>query len=181
MKLKHVPFFLLLFSVFLLCACTVRPNGEVIYNHVLMVEGFDDTSLYDFAGICDYVFLGEVTQAQAVIKSADERSHYKIKVLQNLKGTLCPEVEVEKHGGYLRDGTLCLLQSDTNTDMQLLPEEGKQYLFMAYAQSDGSLILTEFYGNIPYSGEAQLAEYRAYVENQTEFERERFVSKYDAG
>ena len=60
-----------------------------------------------------------------------------------------------------------------------LPEVGETYIFMAYGQSDGELLLSEFWGTVEYTEES-LAQYENYVQNQFAVERERFVSKYDA-
>ena len=58
-----------------------------------------------------------------------------------------------------------------------LPEVGKQYIFLAYSQQDGSLTLSEILDNREYS-EDLLAEYMDYVDNEIPYERERFVSAY---
>lgn len=53
------------------------------------------------------------------------------------------------------------------------------FLVMAYGQSDGEFLLSEFWGTVEYTEES-LAQYENYVQNQFAVERERFVSKYDA-
>lgn len=58
-----------------------------------------------------------------------------------------------------------------------LPEVEKQYIFPAYAQSDGSLTLSEVFDNREYN-EDLAAEYSDYSDNEIPFERKRFTSKY---
>ena len=53
----------------LLPACTPTApewNGEVRYTHVSM--GIDETSLYEYAGAVDYEFVGQILEADYVIK-----------------------------------------------------------------------------------------------------------------
>lgn len=165
-------------------AKTVEWNGSVeYYAHVSMVV--DETDMYAYVGVVDYVFVGTV---EDVVRnmipdepggSDEDLSVYKLRVDKNLKGELAESVECSKHGGLRKDGTMLLMYSDRARDTGL-PETGKQYIFLAYAQPDGSLTLSEFFDNRPYD-EALLREYTDYCENEVPFDRTRFVSKYDKG
>ncbi len=163
---------------------TVEWNGNVeYYARVSMVV--DETDLYAYVGVVDYVFVGTVEEVvRNVIPdepggSGEDLSVYKLRVVKNLKGELAENIECSKHGGLRKDGTMLLMFSDRSKDTGL-PEAGKQYIFLAYAQSDGSLTLSEFFDNRPYN-EALLREYTDYCENEVPFDRTRFVSKYDKG
>lgn len=163
-------------------AKTVTWNGDVAYYaHVNMAV--DETDLYAYVGAVDYVFVGTVEQTvQNVIPdepggSEEDLSLYKIRVDQNLKGELVENVECSKHGGLRKDGTMMLMYSDRRYDTGL-PEAGKQYVFMAYAQQDGSLTLSEFFDNRPYDDELH-QEYLDYCHNEIPFDRTRFVSDFD--
>ena len=80
--------------------------------------------------------------------------------------------------GILKDGTMLLYESDNLQDVGL-PEVGGTYIFMAYAQPDGSLLLSEFWGNVKFS-EEELNRFHNYIDNEIPYERERFSSEYDA-
>ena len=95
----------------------------------------------------------------------------------DLKGELTEIVECSKHGGFKKDGTMMLICSDNSADTGL-PESGNQYIFLAYAQSDGSLTLSEFFDNRQYSDEL-LQEYLDYCNNEVTFDRTRFISNFD--
>lgn len=163
----------------LLTACASAPvewNGKTVYTHVLL--GIDETNLFEYVGSVDYVFVGKVLEADHTITEENDKSTYGIYVEKNIKGQLVHDIQCSKHGGLLEDGTMLLYESDRMQDTGL-PEVGKTYIFMAYAQSDGSLLLSEFYGNTEYT-EEQLAQFENYHQNQIVSERKRFVSKYDA-
>lgn len=175
---KAVIFVWVFVTIFVLAACSsqsVEWNGEIDYTHVNL--SIDGANLYQYVGSVDYVFVGEVTQADTMITEDDDKSSYKIKVLENIKGELVNEIECSKHGGILADGTMVLYATDNVQDTGI-PNTGSTYIFMAYAQPDGSLILSELYGSVEYTEES-LKEYKNYFENQVPYERERFVSKYD--
>ncbi len=174
-----------LICIFSLAGCSAKNvtwNGDTeYYAHVNMV--IDETNLYEYVGAVDYVFVGTVEE---IIKnvipdvpngSDTDLSVYKIRVDENLKGELVESVECSKHGGFKKDGTMMLLFSDSSEDTGL-PESGHQYIFLAYAQSDGSLTLSEFFDNRPYN-DALLGEYLDYCSNEIPFDRTRFVSNFD--
>lgn len=175
---KALIFIWIFATTFVFTACSsqsIEWNGEIDYTHVTL--SIDETNLYQYVGSVDYVFAGEVTQADTTITEDDDKSSYKIKVLENIKGELVDEIECSKHGGILADGTMILYATDNVQDTGI-PNAGSSYIFMAYAQPDGSLLLSELYGNVEYTEES-LKEYQDYFENQKTYERERFVSKYD--
>lgn len=165
----------------LLSGCAGKAwNGTYRYNHVTMAQGLDETDICAMIGAADYVFLAEVTKASSTISDVDGGSEYTATVTENFKGELVGEVTLRKPGGYLRDGTLVLFRSDRISDTLLPPEAGKSYFFLAYAQHDGSLLLTEFYANVEYTDESQIEAYREYVKHEIPFSRERFRATWDA-
>ena len=144
---------LAILSLLVLSGCSQREvewNGETIYNHVSMA--IDETDMYVYTGSVDYIFAGKILKADDVIDGADGDSYYTVDVLENLKGELEGKIECYKHGGYLKDGTMVLFESDRTRETGL-PEEGGEYILMAYAQPDGSLLLSEFYSDVEYSEE----------------------------
>lgn len=161
-------------------------NGDTeCMGELLMVV--DVTNPYEYAGIVDYVFVGTVEDRDAVIPNERTEyeqsfSKYQIRVDKNLKGELAESIVCSKMGGLNKDGTMLLVAAETPRGELILdsglPQVGKQYVFMAYGQPNGSLTLSEIFDNRKYD-EDLLEEYLDYVENEIPFDRERFVSEYD--
>ena len=167
---------------------TVEWNGKTeVLADLLMVS--DITDMYEYVGIVDYVFVGTVEEIKhnvipdKIRKHEDSYSEYRITVDENLKGNLVSEISCRKMGGFRKDGTMLLISAEVPGGQMImdsgLPEEGKQYIFLAYAQPDGSLTLSEIFDNREYD-EDLLKEYLDYVNNEIPHERERFPSVYDA-
>ena len=162
-------------------------NGETgCLGQLTMVLDF--TNLYAYVGMVDYVFVGTVEGRDAVIPDRRTEyeqsfSKYSIHVDRNLKGELAEDIVCAKMGGLKKDGTMLLVAAETPSGELIpdsgLPEIGKQYVFLAYAQPDGSLTLSEIFDNREYDARL-LEEYTDYVENEIPYDRERFVSEYDA-
>lgn len=172
---------------FILSGCAplsgiVEPNGEKEY-FARVTLAVDENDPYVYVGTMDYVFAGTVTKIKRNFidiakREVDYYSHYEVQVVDNIKGSLAENIEVRKLGGVNRRGTEMLIESDSRQDTGL-PEEGRTYLFMAYAQEDGSLLLSEFLEDRPYD-ENLKKEYEEYVANEVPSERERYHSKYEA-
>lgn len=185
--MKKINFAFILICVLFLSACSgqkvIEWNGETEYYHLTLI--YDETNMYETAGQVDYIFIGTVDEVldNAVdyntSNSMDAYSRYAITVEENLKGELTENIECYRHGGYLSDGTLLYPRSDRSENTRDIPQEGKTYIFMAFGQSDGELILEEFSGDIEYINEDQKEMYMDYIENEIPKEQEGFISKYD--
>ncbi len=122
----------------------------------------DITDVYQVVGDADYVFAADVLRKEDTVYrhmvdvETDEGTQqmgrpytrYAVKVTQNIKGSLRTDEEIAlyKSGGVEQDhSAIVLFEGDE------LPEAGKSYLFVAYAQPDGTLLLVG-----PHS-QAQLA------------------------
>lgn len=184
---KAISTILCLSLIFGLTACAKADtwNGETeCLGELTMVLDF--TNLYEYVGIVDHVFVGTVEEAEYYIPEKRTEyeqsfSQYQIHVDENLKGELIDTITCSKMGGLKKDGTMLLIAAETpNGNLIMdngLPEVGKQYIFLAYSQQDGSLTLSEILDNREYS-EDLLAEYMDYVDNEIPYERERFVTIY---
>ena len=147
----------------------------------------DVRDMYVYVGTVDHVFVGTVEEIERNIISEKSRKHedgysiYQIHVDENLKGELIEEIVCYKLGGFRKDGTMLLAAAETPDGQMIidsgLPETGKQYIFLAYAQKDGSLVLSEIFDNREYNEDLR-KEYMDYVDNEIPFERERFKSSY---
>ena len=184
---KLIVFILCICITFLVTSCenNVTWNGKTESIGTLTMV-LDFTNLYEYVGIVDHVFVGTVEVADYNISEdmaqyESSLSKYQIRVDRNLKGQLVENIECSKIGGLKKDGTMLVVAAETpNGKMVMdtgLPEVGKQYIFLAYTQPDGSLTLSEIFDNREYN-EALLVEYLNYIENEISFDRERFVSEY---
>ena len=159
---------------------------EVQYN-LIIVKDITDIKIH--VGIVDYVFVGTVEKIEHNVIPASIKQHldlyieYKITVEENLKGNLVSEISCRKMGGFKKDGTMLLISAEVPGGRIILdnglPETGKKYIFLAYAQPDGSLTLSELFDNCEYDEEL-LNEYIEHIDNEIPNERERFTSTYDA-
>lgn len=112
-------------------------------------------------GAADYVFVGQVLRREGVtyedpvpmeledgsmVEVGNPYTHYTVQVLENMKGTLRTEkpIEIVKDGGAAQDGKAVYLY-----EKDCLPQTGKVYLFLAYTQEDGSLLISGMNSNIP--------------------------------
>lgn len=156
---------------------------------------YDTENINESVGIVDYVFLGEVvskdeTTYEDVVPMEDEKgktveegtpyTHYSVIVKENIKGDLEKEKEIKivKHGGVAQDKKSVVL-----FDKDCLPEVGKQYIFLAYAQSDGSLLISGPNSNVLTNAKKQetvVNEYEKAVKyEKVNVDRERYISDYD--
>jgi len=153
-------------------------------------------------GDADYVFVGRVdkqvnTEYKHAVKIETENgtrevarpyTNYSITVLENIKGELEKGVPnpVQKSGGLNQDGKSITLYENDH-----LPQIDGIYIFIAYAQKDGSLLVSGPNSNIPVklggnvngkAGLSETKEYQNYVsayKNEKSTSRPRFVSVYD--
>lgn len=155
-------------------------------------------------GDSDYVFVAEVLEEngtvykdRVLIENADGTmqsvgdayTQYTVSVVSNLKNELVVDVpiHIEKMGGIREDGSAYDIFEDDE-----LPKVGETYVFIAYTQDDGSLLVSGANSNIPFDErasavdtEAEVAktsefkEYEEAVENQVETDREKLESDYD--
>lgn len=165
----------------------------------------DPYNVRELVGMVDYVFVGEVTGRDEtlyknVVLMEDENGElkevgapytpYTIQVRSNIKGNLRTDtpIPVLKHGGVTQDQAAIFLYED-----DLLPREGQSYIFLAFAQSDGSLLVSGPNSNLPLENASQAVSsggddapsplYDSYVdayENEViPINRERFHSTYE--
>lgn len=124
---------------------------------------YDPDDPREAVGAADYVFAGKVvkvegTEYRYVVPMEDENgntvetgvpyTHYTVQVMENLKGALQTDepIPLVKSGGIEQDQKyLCLYEND------VLPEAGNIYMFRAYTQEDGSLLISGPASNIPIS------------------------------
>lgn len=118
--------------------------AETHYDHNVTVPE-------EVVGDADHVFVGRVERflGTELLGSEPDRepcTSYEIEVLQNIKGDLRKElIQVQKYGGFDEEHGHILLDGEED----FFPQPGEILLFVAYAQENGSLIVsTGAYGNI---------------------------------
>ncbi len=154
----------------------------------------------EVVGLVDYVFVAKVihnkgTIHKDIVTMEDEDGKptevgspyttYTIEVVDNIKGKLKKNIpfDILKQGGITLNG-----QAIQMFEQDVLPEVGEYYVFLGYAQSDGSLLISGPNSNVRIKGadEQEIVSsdvYRTYqeaVENQiVTVKRERFTSDFE--
>ncbi|MBF6673464.1 hypothetical protein [Glutamicibacter sp. FBE19] len=150
-------------------------------------------------GDADYVFVGKVESKVGTTykdpvaietengtkEIADPYTDYKIKVLRNIKGELVSDraIPVQKSGGVDKEQKYVVLYED-----DVLPEVGSTYVFLAYAQEDGSLLVSGLNSSLEIEtgtemelGKSKVVQaYGEAMKNQEKTDRTRFRSNFDA-
>lgn len=167
---------------------------------------YDISDIREAVGIVDYVFVGSIvsnngTTYEDIVVMEDETgrpkevgtpyTHYTVQVNDNIKGELKTKaaIEITKHGGVMQDYKgVFLFKNDT------LSEVGQTYVFLAYAQPDGSILISGPDSNVQIEGIlSPLSEHplclktnETYIVYETAYEneiipvqRERYTSVYE--
>ncbi|MBC1674193.1 cell surface protein [Listeria welshimeri] len=136
----------------------------------------------EVVGDANHVFVGKVTketgtdyknktpmeQEDGSIEYIGEAyTNYKVEVISNLKNELAmdKEIALQKQGGIREDGSAY----DVFEDDQL-PEVGKIYLFNAYIQDDGSLLVAGGNSTISFDEKTKNIDTEKEVSKTEEFE-----------
>lgn len=170
----------------------------------------DPNNAKAIAGFADYVFVGYVNRLTKTIYRnpvnietkdggtstiADPYTVYEVTVVKNIKGNLIQnqEIPILKEGGITQDKKEVQLYEDDT-----LPLEGKYYIFVGYAQSDGSILISGPKSNVELkdfavdpsakkslvrnklSDDGQILKMQKAVEDQIPRDRKRFKSKYES-
>ena len=189
--------------------CAREMNSKIVKTSYMEGDfAINYNDLNQVVGSADYVFVGTVESDEGTVyknyvtmetenggtkEVGTPYSNYMVTVIENIKGNLITEkpVPVQKSGGLSEDGTTIYLYEGDE-----LPMVGATYIFFAYAQQDGSLLISGPVSNIDLdvnndeNTEAnaidsykKLTDYHEILEayeNQVEEERIRFKSSYEA-
>ncbi|HHW70202.1 MAG TPA: hypothetical protein GX392_02510 [Clostridiales bacterium] len=184
---------------------TVSGNIPVSKLHGSFSINFDNIN--ELVGDADYVFVGAVISEDGTeykhpvmgesedgeeYEIASPYTNYTISVLDNIKGELVTDTEIpiQKAGGLAQDGSQYFVYEEDE-----LPKQGSVYVFYAYAQPDGSLLVSGPNSNEKINVKAKavtddptgsletisaVQEVIDALDTQVETGRTRFVSTYDA-
>lgn len=176
-----------------------KGTREIPTAYLRATYAIDYNNLEAVVGDADYVFVGTVSgQENAVYKNPVEivdkegnikeettpYTNYTVDVLENIKGNLTREeaIPIQKTGGLSKDKSEYIVYEGDE-----LPIVGGTYIFFAYAQPDGSLLLSGPVSNIGLKEKNvdafdSTTAYKEVVEaykNQMETERQRYASMYE--
>jgi len=148
-----------------LVACVGSASNEETVEDIPIIESeplyaIDTDNPAALVGDADYVFVGFVESMEGteyrypaehygengeLIKTSTPFTNYNVRVLKNIKGNLMLDtIPLQKFGGLTEDGKgLDLAGTDT------LPQVEEVYIFVAYAQHDGSLLVGGEHSNLP--------------------------------
>ncbi len=175
-------------------------QNEIPTSYLRATYAIDYNNLEMVVGDADYVFVGTISgKENTVYKNPVEvvdkegkvneettpYTNYTVDVLENIKGNLTREeaIPIQKTGGLSKDKSEYIVYEGDE-----LPVVGGTYIFFAYAQPDGSLLLSGPVSNIRLKENNADAvdsttEYKEVVEaykNQIETGRQRYTSLYEA-
>lgn len=125
------------------------------------------TDISDMQSVVDSVnciFVGVVKESDTLIFDYDGKSEFKVQVVKNIKGELPTETTVYKHGGHFINGNEVIVKVDDESYTPM-PEVGKQYLFLAFEQESGEVIIADYYGNIDYTNNEKVSEILQYIDS----------------
>lgn len=114
-------------------------NNNIKTEYLRASYAIDVNDMNEMTGFSDYVFVGYVSSQDRTEYSSIPYTVYKIKNIENLKGTLSTnnEIEIFKSGGISEDGKNFVIYEN-----DIMPEEGKVYVFFACGQPDGSILIS---------------------------------------
>lgn len=112
---------------------------------------YDASDLREAIGVSDYVFVGTVLEAEDAhyLMVAETFgipfTNYTIQVDENIKGNLVTDtaIEITKEGGISYDNS-CIIVFENDE----MPQIGETYIFRAFAQTDGSLLISGPQSNV---------------------------------
>ncbi|MBQ4104280.1 MAG: hypothetical protein IJC90_07445 [Clostridia bacterium] len=123
------------------------------------------TDISDMQSVVDSVnciFVGVVKESDTLIFDYDGKSEFKVQVVKIIKGELPAETTVYKYGGHFINGNEVIVKVDDESYTPM-PEVGKQYLFLAFEQESGEVIIADYYGNIDYTNNEKVSEILQYT------------------
>lgn len=197
--------FMIFIGILVLIACIITgymliPGDKKIAKDVskidmdtLPIKTMKASYAYDISdkriavGVADYVFVGNVLSNDGVVyedlvpmedqdgntvEVGNPYTHYTVQVLENMKGELRTEepIKVVKDGGVAQDGEAIYIYEE-----DCLPQVGQAYIFLAYAQEDGSLLISGMDSNIPLETKSNAT--KRMVENTNSYEAYKMAIK----
>lgn len=141
-------------------AGVTKKGAEALIN--VVVDLRDMQSVVDSVNC---IFVGVVKDSNTLIFDYDGKSEFQVQVVKNIKGELPTETTVYKHGGHFINGNEVIVKADDESYTPM-PEVGKQYLFLAFEQESGEVIIADYYGNVDYTNNEKVSEILQYIDKE---------------
>ena len=141
-------------------AGVTKKGAEALIN-VAVADLRDMQSVVDSVNC---IFVGVVKESDTLIFDYDGKSEFQVQVVKNIKGELPTETTVYKHGGHFINGNEVIVKADDESYTPM-PEVGKQYLFLAFEQESGEVIIADYYGNVDYTNNEKVSEILQYIDS----------------
>lgn len=142
-------------------AGVTKKGAEALIN-VVVADLRDMQSVVDSVNC---IFVGVVKDSNTLIFDYDGKSEFQVQVVKNIKGELPTETTVYKHGGHFINGNEVIVKADDESYTPM-PEVGKQYLFLAFEQESGEVIIADYYGNVDYTNNEKVSEILQYIDKE---------------
>ncbi len=142
-------------------AGVTKKGAEALIN-VVVADLRDMQSVVDSVNC---IFVGVVKDSNTLIFDYDGKSEFQVQVVKNIKGELPTETTVYKHGGHFINGNEVVVKADDESYTPM-PEVGKQYLFLAFEQESGEVIIADYYGNVDYTNNEKVSEILQYIDKE---------------
>ena len=178
----------------ILSACGMKSSKDLPIYYMDVSYVIDIENPREVVGFGDCVFIAQVNEKTETIhknikwinfkRTSMPYTVYSITVIENLKGNIKKNtpIDIEKFGGInIGNDSISLPEGDT------LLEEGAYYIFIVGSDQEGNLVLSaptnaiklnvEGENEIMYSEEYK--DYMKYCEEEINFERQRFKSRYE--
>ncbi|WP_048602037.1 hypothetical protein [Rubeoparvulum massiliense] len=192
---------LMLLTMLILGACSSNNDVSTSELPVLNMAGSFSIDVHDLTqivGDADYVFVAKVLDevetlykdtvtietSQGPKEVSDPYTKYKITVVDNIKGNIKKNTEFEilKAGGISEDHKSIVLYEEDQ-----LFQTGKYYIMAAYAQPDGSLLVSGPNSSLALNetskdkivSSEEYKEYKKALENEFKSDRKRFKSIHE--
>jgi hypothetical protein len=146
----------------------------------------DVTNLKEVVGDSDYVIVAEVKDYISTTYSSTDFpiTHYSIKVIENIKGSLDTSCEIEliKEGGLSEKNDKFITYEN-----DFLPQIGQTYIFCLYGQSSGGIracgegSVIKFENILDYKNSQTYLDILDAYDNEIVSNRTRYQSKYEVG
>lgn len=199
--MKKIIIAVILLTMFALGACSNKNDVSKNNLPITYLSGsfsIDVNDLSQIVGDADYVFVAEVKdKVETIYKNkvtietengikevSDPYTKYSITVIDNIKGKLKKnnEFSILKAGGISKDNKSIILYKDDE-----LLQVGKYYIISAYAQPDGSLLISGSNSSLVLSetskdkirSSEEYKEYKKAFEKEVVTDRKRFKSLYE--
>ena len=183
---------LLVIGVLFFCIVKPSTSDEIKTSYLRGTFSIDYSDLNAVVGDADYVFVGTVASEEGTVykdavtvETDDGKTREVSGPYTNYTVNVTKNIPIQKSGGLSEDGSQYFVYEGDE-----LPVVGNEYIFFAYAQPDGSLLISGPVSNMsvsdntsdiaPFSDSTEYSDIVDAYNNQVDSGRTRFTSSYEA-